>query len=222
MREEEYILLTQENELVYFFVSEGGSMNRVKVLVCLVLAFLIAGCSTNVARVDPGSTIDLTGRWNDTDSRLVAEEMIEDCLNQRWLYKWESENKRPTVIVGNIVNRSHEHINTQTFTRNIERALLNSGKVNFVATRDEREQLREERRDQQQHSSVHTQNMMGEETGADLMLTGTINTIVDQEGRRAVIYYQVNMELVEIESNMKVWIGEKQIKKYVERANTKF
>ena len=197
-------------------------MSRVRSIVYLILPLFLISCSTKVSRIQPDSTIDLTGRWNDTDSRLVAEEMINDCLNQRWLYRWEIENRRPTVIVGNITNRSHEHINTQTFTRNIERALLNSGRVSFVATRDEREQLREERRDQQDNASVYTQSMMGEETGADLMLTGTINTIVDQEGRRAVIYYQVNMELVEIESNMKVWIGEKQIKKYVERASTKF
>ncbi|MDG5816702.1 penicillin-binding protein activator LpoB [Chitinispirillales bacterium ANBcel5] len=197
-------------------------MGKFKALIYLALALIVAGCSTKVSRVDTDSTIDLTGRWNDTDSRLVAEEMIEDCLNQRWLYKWETEGKRPTVIVGNIVNRSHEHINTQTFTRNIERELLNSGRVQFVATREEREQLREERLDQAEHASVQTQQQMGEEYGADLMLIGSINTIVDQEGRRAVIYYQVNMELVEIESNMKVWIGEKQIKKYVERASTKF
>ncbi len=193
-----------------------------KSVASILLLVLIAGCSTKVARVDTASTIDLTGRWNDTDSRLVAEEMINDALNQRWLYSWEAKNQRPTVIVGNISNRSHEHINTQTFTRNIERALLNSGRVDFVATRDDREQIREERLDQGEHASVYTQKQMGEEYGADLMMMGTINSITDQEGRRAVIYYQVNMELVEIESNRKVWIGEKQIKKYVERATTKF
>jgi len=70
--------------------------------------------------------------------------------------------------------------------------------------------------------SDQTAKQRGEETGADLMLIGTLNSIVDQEGREAVVYYQVNMELVEIESNMKVWIGEKKIKKYISRATKKF
>ncbi len=187
-----------------------------------ILPILIAGCTTKVSRVQTDSTIDLTGRWNDTDSRLVAEEMIKDCLSQRWLYKWESENKRPTVIVGKIVNKSHEHISVETFTKDMERALLNSGKVNFVATKTEREQLREEKADMAENASARTAKSMGEETGADLMLVGTINTIVDQEGSRAVVFYQTNLELIEIESNQKVWIGEKKIKKYVERATTKF
>ena len=61
----------------------------------LILAglVLIGGCSTKVSRVQSNSTIDLTGKWNDADSRLVAEEMINDCLQQRWLYKYETENK---------------------------------------------------------------------------------------------------------------------------------
>lgn len=187
-----------------------------------ILPLLIAGCTTKVSRVQSDSTIDLTGRWNDTDSRLVAEEMIKDCLAQRWLYKWETGNKRPTVIIGKVVNKSHEHISVETFTKDMERALLNSGKVNFVATKTEREQLREEKADMTENASAQTAKSMGEETGADLMLVGTINTIVDQEGSRAVVFYQTNLELIEIESNQKVWIGEKKIKKYVERATTTF
>jgi uncharacterized protein (TIGR02722 family) len=188
----------------------------------IVLPLFILGCSNRVSRVQSDSTIDLSGRWNDTDSRLVAEQMINDCLNQRWLYKWETENKRPTVIIGKVTNKSHEHISTETFAKDMERALLNSGKVNFVATKTEREQLRDEKEDMQDNASVQTAKSLGEETGADLMMIGTLNSIVDQEGREAVVYYQVNMELVEIESNMKVWIGEKKIKKFIERATKKF
>jgi len=188
----------------------------------VALSFMIMGCGgTKVARVQSDEAIDLSGRWNDTDSRLVAEEMIKDALNQRWIYKWEEEKRLPTVIVGKVTNRSHEHISVEAFVKDIERALLNSGKVSFVASRKEREQIRDEREDQQEFASAQTRSDMGEETGADLMMTGTINTIVDQEGKRAVIYYQVNMELINLESTTKVWIGEKKIKKYVERSTTK-
>lgn len=197
-------------------------MLRSKKVLLLIVPLLIAGCSTKVTRVQSDSTIDITGKWNDTDSRLVAEEMIKDCLSQRWLFKWESENKRPKVIVGKVVNKSHEHISVETFTKNMERTLLNSGKVDFVASKTERDQLRDEKADMQDNASVQTAKSMGEETGADLMLIGTLNTIVDQEGAKAVVFYQTNLELIDIESNQKVWIGEKKIKKYVERAKTKF
>ena len=192
-----------------------------KWMLCVIPALMI-GCSTKVARVQSDSTMDLTGRWNDTDSRLVAEEMIKDCLAQRWLFKWESENKRPVVIVGKIENKSHEHISSETFVKDVQRSLLNSGKVDFVADKNQRDQIRDEKTDQAGNSSVTTAKSSGEEDGADLMMIGSINTIVDQEGKKAVVFYQTNMELVEIESHRTVWMGEKKIKKYVERTNTKF
>jgi penicillin-binding protein activator len=191
----------------------------------ILLSLVIAGCGggggKTVTRVQSDSTMDLSGRWNDTDSRLVAEEMVKDALNQRWIYKYEEAKKTPTVIVGKITNRSHEHISVETFVKDIERSLLNSGSVEFVASKVEREQLRDEVEDQQTNASVGTRSDIGEEQGADLMMTGNISTIVDQEGRRSVIFYQVNMELIELESKKKVWIGEKKIKKFVERAGAR-
>lgn len=192
--------------------------------VCLSLSLMIFSCAssgTKVSRVHEDTTMDLSGRWNDTDSRLVADEMITDALNQRWIQRWESENKVPTVIVGRVVNKSHEHINVETFTRNIERALLNSGRVEFVASRSDRQQIRDERDDQQEFASFETRTELNQEAGAELMMTGAINAIVDREGKRSVIFYQVNMELVNMQTNQKVWIGEKQIKKYVERASAR-
>jgi uncharacterized protein (TIGR02722 family) len=191
----------------------------------ILLSLVIAGCGggggKTVTRVQSDSTMDLSGRWNDTDSRLVAEEMVKDALNQRWIYKYEEAKKTPTVIIGKITNRSHEHISVETFVKDIERSLLNSGSVEFVASKVEREQLRDEVEDQQTNASVGTRSDIGEEQGADLMMTGNISTIVDQEGRRSVIFYQVNMELIELESKKKVWIGEKKIKKFVERAGAR-
>lgn len=193
---------------------------KVSFVAYLLLSLTIVSCSsgTKVARVDADSTTDLSGRWNDTDSRLVADEVITDVLNARWMEKWEKSNKVPTIIVGKIVNKSHEHISVETFVKDIERALLNSGKVEFVASKVERSQIREEREDQQENTSVTTRSDMGEEQGADLMLIGSINTIIDGAGKTSVTFYQVDMELIELESNKKVWMGGKKHKKVIERA----
>ena len=68
---------------------------------------------------------------------MVSEEMIRDSLTRAWLYDWMAAHgsKRPAVIVGEVRNLSHEHINVNTFISDIERALINSGKVDFVASR---------------------------------------------------------------------------------------
>lgn len=182
-------------------------------------AVLMAGCAgTKVNRVTHDSVIDLSGKWNDTDSRLVAEEMLRDCLASAWYKPYEAQGKAPTVIVGSVRNKSHEHIDADTFIKDIERTLINSGKVDFVANKTERDQLREEKTDQAENASVDTRSKAGEESGADLMLIGSINSIVDKEGGKSVVFYQVNLELVNIESNRKLWIGDKKIKKYITKS----
>lgn len=196
-------------------------MRKSRLILLSSLLALLFGCAgTRVDRVATTETIDLSGRWNDTDSRLVSEEMISDALGRPWLtrFKRDKKGKLPTVIVGTVKNRSHEHINVQTFVKDLERALINSGEVEFVASRGEREELREERKDQASHASEDTAKSEGEEIGADFMLKGTINTIQDKVSGKSVMFYQVNLELIAIETNRKVWIGEKKIKKLIKKS----
>lgn len=187
---------------------------------------LLASCATapTVERKEVDTTIDLSGRWNDADSRMVSEEMIQDCLNRPWLerYKVKHGGQIPTVIVGRVRNRSHEHINVQTFVKDLERALINSGQIQFVASKVERNGVREERVDQAQHSSDETMKGPGQEIGADYMMIGTLNTIRDDIGGKAVMYYQTNLELIDMATNIKVWIGEKKIKKLIKKPKVKW
>ncbi|MFQ5455816.1 MAG: penicillin-binding protein activator LpoB [Nitrospirota bacterium] len=190
----------------------------------ILMTFLLVSCAaTRISRVDTGTITDLSGRWNDTDSRLVAEEMVRDALARPWIGSFTAKhNKQPIVIVGTVLNRSHEHINVQTFIKDLERELTNSGRVLFAAGRGEREEVREERVDQATHSSEETAKGPGKEIGADYMLKGTINTILDEAKGTKAIFYQVDLEMIDIEKNIKVWFGQKKIKKIIEKRRLGF
>jgi len=188
----------------------------------LLALVAVSACATKVERMDLQEAKDLSGAWNDTDSRLVSEEMIRDSLSRAWLQEWGTGKKRPAVIVGEVRNMSHEHINVNTFTLDVERALINSGKVDFVATKAERKGIRDERKDQDINAREDTRSPMGRELGADFMLTGTINTIVDPSGSTQVRFYQVNMTLTSLADNRKVWVGQKEIRKLVTRSKLRF
>jgi hypothetical protein len=196
-------------------------------IIVICSTIVLSGCassgSVKVNRISAESTTDLSGDWNDTDSRQVSKTMIKDVLTQPWLEKFISaNNKQPVVIVGRIKNRSHEHINVQTFIKDIERSLINSGEVEFVASSKERGQIRDERKDQARNASFETQKGPGAEIGADFMLIGTISSIIDKVGGKQVKFYQVNLELIDLADNRKVWIGEKKIKKAVSQSRYKF
>jgi hypothetical protein len=189
----------------------------------LALLLAAAGCSTEVTRMDVGEVKDLSGAWNDTDSQQVSEEMIKDVLDRAWLGEFtRTKNRQPAVIVGEVSNLSHEHINVNTFVADMERALINSDKVQFVASSTERQEVRDERKDQDLNASEATRKAMGQEKGADFMLKGTINTIIDASGKTQVRFYQVDLTLISLVDNRKVWVGQKKIKKLVERSNLRF
>jgi uncharacterized protein (TIGR02722 family) len=187
----------------------------------LPLLLLLAACApVQVQRLDARAERDLSGRWNDTDARLVAEEMVADSLSRPWLQLAAGRLARPpVVVVGQVRNQSMEHIATDLFVEALQRALINSGKVAFVASADERRQLRDERLDQDTNASDATRKAHGEEAGADYVLSGAINATQDRSGGESVLFYQVNLKLLDVASNQIAWNGQKQIKKQVSRAS---
>ncbi|RYY61201.1 MAG: penicillin-binding protein activator LpoB [Chitinophagaceae bacterium] len=192
-------------------------MKRSLLLLLPFSMLAISSCSHKVTRVDPSEQIDISGRWNNTDSRLTAEDMTKTILGGNWLtdHMAGHSGQRPVVIVGFVTNKSHEHIEAETFVKDVENSFLVSQKVRLVQGGKKREELRGEKADQQTNSTVSSMKKFGLEQGADYILQGSINSIVDSHKRKKVVYYQVNLELTNIETNEVVWIGEKKIAKYV-------
>ena len=186
----------------------------------------VNGCgkSVEVARVDSGKEIALTDKWNDEDSRLVAEEMINDMLSYPWISQFNQRfpGKEPLVTVQRVRNKSHEHIAVDTFVNDIKRAVIRSGKAGFIATLEERQDTRAELADQDMNASADTRMEMGEEDGANFALSGTINSIVDQLDNQRVTYYQVDLKLSNLQTAREVWNGSKKIKKFMERKSFSF
>lgn len=181
----------------------------------------LAGCaSTRVSRIEPGAVTDLSGRWNDTDSRLVANQLIEQTLAAGWTKRYTDTHggEAPAIVVGGFTNRTMEHIAVGTFVKDIENALVSTGAARVVASGAERGDIRAERKDQQQNARADTRSKLGQELGARYILAGELQAIEDVEGRERVVFYQVDASLIDLETNAKVWVGQKKIKKYVERA----
>ena len=168
--------------------------------------------------MDTAQVTDLSGRWNDTDSRLVSNEMITDLLSAKWIpmYELQHTGKRPVVIVGTVQNKSHEHIDAETFIKDLERAIVNNGSVRLVQAGAKREELRDEREQQNRgYVSPETAKKWGRELGADFMLQGAINSIVDSYKKNKAVFYQIDLEMTDLESGEIVWMGSKKIKKTI-------
>lgn len=191
-------------------------MKKIFTLSIIATGLLIASCSRKVTRIDPTETPDISGSWNNTDSRLTAEEMINQALTGDWLTNHSQEKgKKPVVIVGMITNKSHEHIEAETFMKDLEKSFITTSKVGLVQSGKKREEMRAEKADMQTNASASTMKKFGLEKGADYILQGSINSIVDAYKRKKTVTYQIDLELTNIETNEVVWIGDKKISKYV-------
>lgn len=190
----------------------------------LFLMALLAGCGggKQVTRVDPTAQIDLSGQWNDVDSRQVAEDLVAQITSANWVDQYRDDHgRKPILILGEPRNKTTEHIPTKTLYADLERAFINGGRVTVVASPEEREQLRDERADQQDFASPETVKKWGRELGADYMLIGELNILSDREGGDEVRYYQMDAYLADLETNAKVWSGFSKIKKFIGRSKYK-
>lgn len=200
--------------------------NIITPVLILALTFGLTACGGGhaITRIAPEQSVDLSGKWNDTDSRVVAEALIQQSFESPYGDNWAIRHAQanggtpPRVIVGTVRNRSMEHIAVTTFVRDLERAFVNSGVVQVVASDSERIEIRGEREDQQDNASADTRAAFGMESAADYMLQGEIQTISDSDGGRSVMFYQIDVTLIDLETNAKTWIGQHKIKKFIERS----
>ena len=200
-------------------------MKKFTVVLLVVMSFVLASCgSTKVERVAPETQIDLSGNWNDTDVRIAARDLVDSCLSSKSIINFPvaHDGKKPVVIVGSFQNLSDEHIDTVILTKQLEAALINSGDVEFVSARNEREEIREERFDQLEFASPETQKALKNEYGADFIMQGSIRTIVDADKDIFTRTYFISAELVDIETTKKLWMdSNSSIKKVIKRSGAK-
>ena len=199
------------------------SVTHLRTIVVLIAVAAFAGCSsTTVTRVPTEETIDLSGRWNDSDSQQAAQALVDQSMATSWVDDFMMEQgSKPTVIIGTLRNKTPEHIAVKTLVADLERSFINSSRVTGVASAEERDEIRGERDDQQRFASEESMKQWGKELGADYMLIGEINAQFDSEKGKEVKYYQVDCYLVDLETNVKVWTGFTKIKKFVGRSKYK-
>lgn len=180
----------------------------------LLFMFVVTSCARSVSRIDPGQQIDISGRWNDSDSRMVSQKMISDLLSSDKFKEYANTlAKKPAIIVGMVRNKTSEHIDAANYVKKIEVAIFNSGLAELVEADSFRDKIREERAQQQDFTSPETVSKWGKETGANLMLFGEMTSETDTYNKRRVVNYVTTLFLTDMETNKRIWYGQHEIKK---------
>jgi uncharacterized protein (TIGR02722 family) len=182
----------------------------------LLFLLLFVSCQRSITRIDPNTSIDLSGRWNDSDSRMVAEKMINELFTSEKFKEYANEiGKKPTLIVGIIKNKTSEHIDAANYIKKFELAIYNANLAELVESDEFRDKLRQERAEHQDFADPATMAKWGKEIGADLMLFGEMTSETDTYNKKRVVNYITTLFLTDIETNRRVWYGQHEIKKLV-------
>lgn len=186
-------------------------------IVLISFSVLMVCCQTRkVTRIDPSTQIDLSGRWNDTDSRKVADQMIYDLFDAQNFKNYATQlGRKPVIVMGLIRNKTSEHIDAENFVKKFELVILNSSIADIVESDQFRDKLRVERSQQQDFADAATAKKFGKELGADLMLFGEMTSETDVYNNKRVVNYVTTLFLTDIETGKRVWYGQNEIKKFV-------
>jgi uncharacterized protein (TIGR02722 family) len=190
---------------------------RLSLLIFCLSWLVLTNCNQRiVSRIEPTTPTDLSGRWNDSDSKLVAEKMVEEFLSSEKFKEYSKTlGHNPAIIVGLIRNKTSEHIDSDTYVRKFEVAIFNSGVADMLESGDFRDKLRLERVQQQDFASGETMSKWGLETGADLMLFGDMTSQTDVYGNKKTVNYLTTLYLTDMETNKRIWYGQQEIKKFI-------
>ncbi len=199
------------------FERELRNVMRHSLYIWIVLSTALGSCNQRViSRIDPSTQTDLSGRWNDSDSKLVADKMVREFLyNENFKEYAKALGRKPAIIVGQIRNKTSEHIDSDNYIKKIELAIFNSGVADMMESGEFRDKLRLERVQQQDFASPETTAKWGLETGANLMLFGDMTSEIDTYGKKRTVNYITTLYLTDLQTNKRIWYGQQEIKKYI-------
>ncbi len=195
-------------------------MQRIGFALAVLAATALVACGgqRSVERVEAGQRTGVSGKWDDTDARETAQKLIAQCVDAPWLAAFaDEEGRRPAIRVREIVNKTAEHIDAQVFIKSIERAMLSSGKIKVLA--QEGAELESVAAEQERGASGAVSDesapALGNETGADFVVSVRMMGDVNQVEGHKVRYYKVDFEFISPTTGEKACIGDHEIKKVI-------
>jgi penicillin-binding protein activator len=189
-------------------------MMKLLLLVLCAATLLLASCGprafTKGEYDDPETTNLLNDQFSETDMQQMVKKLVDSLVASRPIAK---ANKPPIVMVTKLENKTDEHIDTQSIMDMVKVELGKSGSVQFIdkeARGDVAQEYEYENSGMMEKSSAKEK---GHQIGADFVLNGRLDSIVQEVGKDKTVYYKVTLYLTNLSTNVSVWQDQDQIRK---------
>lgn len=159
---------------------------------------------------DVNRTNLMNDQWSETDMQRVVKDMVASAVAHPAI---AAAKKTPTVMVTNLQNKTSEHIDTQSIMDMVRVELMQTGKVGFV-DKEARQDIADEYN--YQNSGMVENNSKkgpGGQVGADFIINGRLDSIVQEVGKDKTVYYKITLNLTNLKTGMIAWSNHKEIRK---------
>ena len=179
-----------------------------------VLALSLIGCGPSAFikgdYEDHTTENNLNDQWSETDMQKTVEDMVSSMVNHPVIAKAKTP---PVVIVTKLQNKTSEHIDTQSIMDMVRVELTKTGKVNFI-DKEAREDIADEY-NYQNSGMVHdaTKKGPGGQVGADYVVNGRLDSIVQEAGKNKTVYYKITLNMTNLKTSVITWTDHKQLRK---------
>lgn len=152
----------------------------------------------------------MNDQWSETDMQKTVASMVASLVVHPSIANAKTP---PIVMVTNLQNKTSEHIDTQSIMDMVRVELTNSGKVQFID--------KEARQDIANEYDYQGSGMVGDETkkgpggqiGADFIVNGRLDSIVQEVGKDKTVYYKMTLNLTNLKTSVIAWTNQKEIRK---------
>lgn len=188
-------------------------MKSLKVLVCL-LSLVIIQCGPKAFVKGKYDDVErenlLNDSWSETDMQNAVKDLVSSVVGHNSIANAKTP---PVVMVTQLQNKTSEHIDTQNIMDMVRVELMRSGKVEFI-DKEARQDIKDEY-DYQNSGIVseETKKGPGGQTGADFIINGRLDSIVQEVGKDKTVYYKITLNLTNLKTSKITWSDYKQIRK---------
>lgn len=180
--------------------------------VCLGLTMTACGPKAFVKGEydDPEKQNLLNDQWSETDMQKTVQDMVNSMVAHPSI---AGAKAPPVIMVTQLQNKTSEHIDTQSIMDMVRVDLTNTGKVAFI-DKEARQDIADEY-NYQNSGMVNetTKKGPGGQIGADFIVNGRLDSIVQEVGKNKTVYYKITLNMTNLKTGMITWTNQKQIRK---------
>lgn len=186
----------------------------IKLIFILVAGFSIVACGPKAfvkGQYDDVNRENLMNdQWSETDMQVAVKTMVDSMVAHTAI---ANAKKMPTIMVTSLQNKTSEHIDTQNIMDMVRVDLTNSGKVQFVDKEAREDMANEYEYQNSGTTSEETKKSKGGQTGADFIVNGRLDSIVQEVGKDKSVYYKLTLNMTNLKTGVITWTNYKQIRK---------